>query len=79
MKSALMTEPDIVVLQRLRRALVDARVADRRQIDGCLIQTFGPSVAEAILGAKPSDEMTVRAQVARAVKTKVSTDGKVSS
>ena len=74
-----MTEPEIVVLQRLRRALVDAHVADRRQIDGCIIQTFGPPAAEAILGAKSSDEMTVRAQMARVAKTNVSTDGEVSS
>ena len=74
-----MTEPEIVVLRRLRRALVDAHVADRRQIDGCIIQTFGPAVAGAILVTKSSDRMTLRAQVARAAKTNVSPDGKVSS
>ena len=74
-----MTEPEIVVLQRLRRALVDARVADHKKIDDCIIQTFGSPVAGAILRAKSSDEMTVRAQIARVAKTNVSTDGKVSS
>ena len=74
-----MTEPEIVVLQRLRRALVDARVADRKHIDDCIIQTFGSPVAGAILRAKFSDEMTVRAQMARVAKTNVSTAGKVSS